>query len=102
MHTHFSDPSYFYVIQVGDIIKLGISNRPDERYTQYGLSDDSTIIEHLRIPLETKRDALLVESHAKQLVKDFKIPSEAAKQVFTKSGFNECYDIECLPMLMSI
>ncbi len=102
MHTHFSDPSYFYVIQVGDIIKLGISNRPDQRYKQYGLPDDSTIIEHLRIPLETKRDALVVESYAKQLVKDYKIPSDAAKQVFTKSGHNECYDIECLPMLMSI
>lgn len=102
MHTHFSDPSYFYVIQVEDIIKLGISNRPSQRYTQYGLPDDSTIIEHLRIPLENKRDALVVESYAKQLVKDFKIPSEAAQQVFTKSGFNECYDIECLPMLMNI
>lgn len=102
MHTHFSDPSYFYVIQVGDIIKLGISNRPNQRYTQYGLPDDSTIIEHLRIPLETKRDALVVESYAKQLVKDYKIPTEISKQVFTKEGFSECYDIECLPMLMNI
>lgn len=102
MHTHYSDPSYFYVIQVGDIIKLGISNRPDQRYTKYGLPDDSTIIEHLRIPLETKRDALVVESYAKQLVKDYKIPNEISKLVFTKSGYNECYDIECLPMLMSI
>ncbi len=102
MHTHYSDQSYFYVIQVGDIIKLGISNRPDQRYKQYGLSDDLTIIEHLRIPLETKRDALVVESYAKQLAKDFKIPTEISKQVFTKEGFNECYEIECLPMLMSI
>ena len=102
MHTHYSDQSFFYVIQVCDIIKLGISNRPDQRYTQYGLSDDSTIIEHLRIPLETKRDALVVESYAKQLVKDYKIPTEISKQVFTESGYNECYDIECLPMLMNI
>ena len=102
MHTHFSDPSYFYVIQVGDIIKLGISNRPNQRYTKYGLPDDSQIIEHLRIPLENKRDALVVESYAKQLVKEFKIPTDISKQVFTKSGYNECYDIECLPMLMSI
>ncbi len=101
-HTHFSDPSYFYVIQVGDIIKLGISNKPDKRFTQYGLQDDLTIIEHLRIPLETKRDALVVESYAKQLAKDFKIPSDAAKQVFIKSGYNECYEIACLPMLMNI
>lgn len=101
-HTHYSDPSYFYVIQVGDIIKLGISNRPDQRYTKYGLPDDASIIEHLRIPLETKRDALVVESYAKQLVKDFKIPSEVAKQVFTKSGYNECYDIDSLGHLLAI
>jgi len=102
IHTHFSDPSYFYVIQVGDIIKLGISNRPDQRYTKYGLPNDLTITEHLRIPLENKRDALVVESYAKQLVKDYKIPTEISKQVFTKSGYNECYDIDCLPMLMNI
>lgn len=102
MHTHFSDPSYFYVIQVGDIIKLGISNRPDQRYTQYGLPYDSTITEHLRIPLETKRDALAFESYAKHLVKDFKIPTDIAKQVFTKAGFNECYSMESLEYLLSI
>lgn len=102
MHTHFSDPSYFYVIQVGDIIKLGISNRPDQRYTQYGLPADAQIIEHLRIPLENKRDALVVESYAKQLVNDFKIPSDVARQVFTKSGYSECYYIKCLQMLMNI
>ena len=101
-HTHYNDQSYFYVIQVGDIIKLGISNRPDQRYTQYGLPEDSTIIEHLRIPLETKRDALVVESHAKQLVKDFKIPSDIAKQMFTKSGHNECYSIDALDLLLTI
>lgn len=102
MHTHYSDPSYFYVIQVGDIIKLGISNRPNQRYTKYGLPNDLTITEHLRIPLETKRDALVVESYAKQLVKDFKIPSEVAKQVFTKSGYNECYAIDSLGHLLAI
>ena len=102
MHTHYNDQSYFYVIQVGDIIKLGISNRPDQRYTQYGLPDDATIIEHLRIPLESKRDALVVESHAKQLVKDFKIPTEISKQVFTKEGFNECYTIDSLDLLLTI
>lgn len=101
-HTHFSDPSYFYVIQVCDIIKLGISNRPDQRYTQYGLPKDTTITEHLRIPLESKRDALVVESYAKQLVKDYKIPTEISKQVFTKEGFNECYTIESLEHLLKI
>ena len=102
MHTHYNDPSYFYVIQVESIIKLGISNRPDERYTQYGLPEDATIIEHLRIPLESKRDALVVESYAKQLVKDYKIPTEVSKQVFTKEGFNECYTIESLEYLLTI
>ena len=102
MHTHYDDPSFFYVIQVGDIIKLGISNRPDQRYTQYGLPDDSTITEHIRIPLETKRDALVVESYAKQLVKDYKIPSTLAKHVFTKEGFNECYSIDSLDLLLTI
>lgn len=102
MHTHFSDQSYFYVIQVGDIIKLGISNRPDQRYTQYGLPEDATITEHLRIPLETKRDALVVESYAKQLVKDCKLPTEIAKQVFTQSGYNECYSLESLDLLLTI
>lgn len=102
MYSHFSDPSYFYVIQVGDIVKLGISNRPSQRYTQYGLPDDSTITEHLRIPLETKRDALAVESYAKQLAKDFKIPTDIAKEVFTKAGFNECYSMESLEYLLTI
>lgn len=101
-HTHFNDPSYFYVIQVGTIVKLGISNRPDQRYTQYGLPDDATIIEHLRIPLESKRDALVVESYAKQLVKDYKIHTDIAKQIFTKSGCNECYSIESLEYLLTI
>ena len=101
-HTHFSEPSFFYVIQVGDIIKLGISNRPDERYNQYGLPNDATIIEHLRIQLENKRDALVLESYAKQLVKDFKIPPDIAKRVFTKSGYNECYTIESLDHLLTI
>lgn len=101
-HTHFNDPSYFYVIQVGDMVKLGISNRPDQRYTQYGLPDDSEIIEHLRIPLETKRDALVLESYAKQLVKYYKIPTDIAKQVFTKEGFNECYSLESHEYLLTI
>lgn len=102
MHTHFNDPSYFYVIQVNDIIKLGISNRPDQRYKQYGLPDDSTITEHLRIPLETKRDALVVESYAKQLAKDYKIPTDVAKHVFTQSGYNECYSLGSLDLLLTI
>lgn len=101
-HTHFSDPSYFYVIQVGDIVKLGISNRPDQRYTQYGLPEDATVIEHLRIPLESKRDALVVGSYAKQLVNDYKIPTEISKQLFTKGGFNECYSIDSLDHLLTI
>jgi len=102
MHTHFSDQSFFYVIQINDIIKLGISNRPDQRYTQYGLPEDSTIIEHLRIPLETKRDALVVESYAKQLVKDYKLPTDIAKQLFTQSGYNECYSLGSLDLLLTI
>lgn len=102
MHTHFNDASYFYVIQVEDIIKLGISNRPAQRYTQYGLPDDSIIIEHLLIPLETKRDALVVESYAKQLVKDYKLPTDEARQVFTHSGYSECYPMESLELLLTI
>jgi len=102
MHSHFNDPSHFYVIQVETIIKLGISNRPDQRYTQYGLPKDATIIEHLRIPLESKRDALVVESYAKQLVKDYKMPTEISKQLFSKEGFNECYTIESLDHLLTI
>ena len=102
MHSHYSDQSYFYVIQVEDIIKLGISNRPAHRYTQYGLPEGANVIEHLRIPLENKRDALVVESYAKQLAKEYKIQPDIAKQVFTQSGYNECYSLESLDLLLTI
>lgn len=52
---------------------------------------------------ETKmRDAMVVESYAKQLVKYYKIPTDIAKRVFTQSGYNECYTIESLGLLLTI
>ena len=101
-HTHFNEVSYFYVIQVEDIVKLGISNRPNQRYAKYGLPKGSMVIEHLRIQLKSKRDALVVESYAKQLVKDFKLSVNDARKVFTASGYTECYDLKSLPLLLGI
>lgn len=104
--THFDNPSYFYTIRITHnnqtLVKIGISNNPYQRFTQYGLPESATLeIIHVK-PFPSKRLAIAFESMMKESLKDFKIPEDTSKNIFTIQGHTETFSAESLNTINQI
>lgn len=98
--TYYSRPSFLYLFKITDshgcFLKLGFSNNPERRSTQYGTIENKLL---LQVPFKSGYDALLVEKRIHNNYRDFKLnPLDLKKRM--QSGFTECYPVELEEVLL--
>jgi len=93
---------YLYKMTNGDFswLKLGFSNNVLRRLVEYDLvkGTDSVLLKTTRLP--TGRLAIKTEKKIHSKFKRDKLDSNEMRKYFNVSGFNECYPLEMLDILL--
>jgi hypothetical protein len=80
-------------------LKLGLARNVKKRSKQYGLPESASVKELFFTDYQFGRDAVTVENLLHKQFESYAISPDAIKTLM-KSGFTECYKMDCKELLL--